>query len=557
MSTTEEDKTILGLRDAARAWGTEGSPWERLAAGQLTAEEQAALQADAEKSEEGRALFQLYRPFDEGEKQRMFDGVRTLVQSEARRRRRARMGVLTAVAATLATAAAVPLYSLSQRPHVATSGPLGPDDQRIVFDTPDRVRSLTVYPTRLGEAPFALRGAVLVHKGQTVPWAPQVNPTSPDGKIRIVGSRRDLFPCLEAGSWTVVVALGAPGATLTESEMKRLAEGGWAGSYAVRRFEVELRRRPRFRERGDAMPRTVMRFPRAVGTLGFRWRDVTRIERRRATPRPRPLAGAMQVLRYGVLLVLSALRPHVAAGSHLARGGPLEVEYSGCDVVRVPFDEAHPEGIVCELWGTSVFERIRGTREGGALTLWVKAPPGEDPALFVDGEQQPARWTQPFKDAGDVGWRAEAAVPRDAHDLLVQAGDRSFRLPIRTADAAEQSTLREALKARADDDPHAAASLLNRKNSAATRAKVLGQLARIEKTADLFEEAIQRDGVAGLVSEEVGNDLALAYVHVSRRELDRATKVLDDSRERQAPHHVPGGARAGPLFQGARRSVEG
>jgi hypothetical protein len=86
----------------------EDLPWEKLAAGELSAEEEAALRATAEQSEEGRRLFELYRPFDGDEKQRLFGAVRVGIQGDSARRRRryTTIATITIVALVVAVVAA-------------------------------------------------------------------------------------------------------------------------------------------------------------------------------------------------------------------------------------------------------------------------------------------------------------------------------------------------------------------------------------------------------------------------------------------------------------------
>jgi hypothetical protein len=101
------------------------------------------------------------------------------------------------------------------------------------LEAPDAVFRLTFAPLRPIDRPLEVRGALLMHDGQkAIPWDPHPNPTAPDNKVRIIGAKKDLFPCLE-GEWRVIVAIGTADAAPTESDMIRLADHGSAGSYQV------------------------------------------------------------------------------------------------------------------------------------------------------------------------------------------------------------------------------------------------------------------------------------------------------------------------------------
>jgi hypothetical protein len=93
----------------------ERSPWSKLAAGELSEEEAAALRKEAALSEEGRALLVLYEPFDADEKRRFFEGVRARIQAGRRRRRRRTAATIAIVLAVVVAAAAVASRYLRER----------------------------------------------------------------------------------------------------------------------------------------------------------------------------------------------------------------------------------------------------------------------------------------------------------------------------------------------------------------------------------------------------------------------------------------------------------
>lgn len=59
--------------------------WRALAEGRLSPEEIESLRDEAEQSDEGRLLWEMYRPFDEEEQQRVLDAVRARVREEKAR----------------------------------------------------------------------------------------------------------------------------------------------------------------------------------------------------------------------------------------------------------------------------------------------------------------------------------------------------------------------------------------------------------------------------------------------------------------------------------------
>ena len=216
--------------------------WRALADGTLSEADVAALREEAGRSEEGRTLFELYRPFDPNEKQRLFERVRTCVHEDARRRTRHRIGGGALVLAAAAGSALLYARRPAQQVEVAESGSYGPGVDAPVerLETPDAELRLTFYPVRPIAEKLEVRGAVLVHGGRAVPWDPRPNPTSPDNKVRIVGAKKDLFPCLEAGEWRIIVALGVAGPAPSESDLLRLADQKSAGSFQVRSKRIWL-----------------------------------------------------------------------------------------------------------------------------------------------------------------------------------------------------------------------------------------------------------------------------------------------------------------------------
>jgi hypothetical protein len=74
-------------REAERDGGPDDPRWRALALGRLSEAEAAALRAEAEQSEAGRALYELHRPLDVEEKARILAEVSERMRAEKRARR--------------------------------------------------------------------------------------------------------------------------------------------------------------------------------------------------------------------------------------------------------------------------------------------------------------------------------------------------------------------------------------------------------------------------------------------------------------------------------------
>jgi hypothetical protein len=115
LATMSDEPRSHQSPEAAASEDVNDLPWEKLADGELSATEEAALRATAERSEEGRKLFEQYRPFDADEKQQIFDAVRARVRQVRRQRRRRR--VTMAVIAIVLVAVVLILRSRHDRRH--------------------------------------------------------------------------------------------------------------------------------------------------------------------------------------------------------------------------------------------------------------------------------------------------------------------------------------------------------------------------------------------------------------------------------------------------------
>jgi hypothetical protein len=235
---SDENRKIRALQAVARERAAEeGSPWQRLATGELSDEERAALEQDT--SDEARLKMELYRPFTEEEQERVLAGVRARLQNEARpvvipirRRRAAAIGaaVLAAAAAVLPLALRAPVPEVA----VAWTGKLGPGDAAVQqLEEPDAPLAAAIVPLHPIKGTLRVRGALAVRDGRAIAWDPHPNPTTTDNQIYLPGTRRELFPCMREGEWTLLLAVGVEGPPLTEAEVQRAAGQPAQGGYQV------------------------------------------------------------------------------------------------------------------------------------------------------------------------------------------------------------------------------------------------------------------------------------------------------------------------------------
>lgn len=186
------------------------------------------MKAEAEQSEEGRRLWEIYRPFDAEENQRVFDGVRRRLRQKKQRR-------IISGAMAIVTASLAPLYLLlTGTVNPVWMHPRGPDSAP-VLTTPDTEFTEAIGPD--GRSPqLVVRGTLLLRDGSARRWEPRINPTSPDNVIYIAGTKKTVFPCVPAGTWEMLVAVGKEGKTLTQAEIL----AGDTRSYKVLRKRVVL-----------------------------------------------------------------------------------------------------------------------------------------------------------------------------------------------------------------------------------------------------------------------------------------------------------------------------
>jgi hypothetical protein len=250
MGSTGDQQRFRTLQAALRSRRADGgSSLEKLARGELSADEVSALRTEAESSEGGALDFELYRPLDADEKARIFESVRARVRAEAGRRWKLRMAAGGAAMAMVAALA--PLY-LRTRVEVTWGSSLAPGAEAVLrLEEPGKQASLTIVPLHQFDGKLQVRGAAFVQNGRAIPWEP--HPTSEDNQIRISGSREDLFPCLK-GEGRILVAVGVPGPWLSPSDLEGHEGRDWTGRYQVLGKPVFLGDQPVAGKNGKPCP---------------------------------------------------------------------------------------------------------------------------------------------------------------------------------------------------------------------------------------------------------------------------------------------------------------
>lgn len=251
---TEEDRLLSELADLAREEEAERSRlderWDRLAAGTLTAAEEAELRALAESSPEARDAWEAFQPLGPGFQARVADRI----AAELPGPRKARVlpfptarigGWLTAAAAAAAIlavllrpAAPLPGYEIS-----VTGGASAVRGEQI--EEPDlapgdalqvRLRPETASRGRLEARLFLLRDGELRH----------LDAQSEIDRGGAVKMSAVLDPDLRPGTWTLWAVVGRPGDLPDPAELQSLA----AGDEVRRRDWLAIPKGLRIRPRG-------------------------------------------------------------------------------------------------------------------------------------------------------------------------------------------------------------------------------------------------------------------------------------------------------------------
>jgi hypothetical protein len=249
MGSNDELQRFQTLQAAVRSRSDGGSPLEKLAAGELTNDEIAALHAEAERSDQGKLDLELYRPLGADEKERIQARVRDRVRTEASRRWKLRLAAGGAAVAMLAALA--PLY-VHTRVEVAWGSSLGPRPEPVLrLDVPGASVRLPIVPVHGFEGQLEVRGTAFVQDGRAILWEPHAS--SEGSLINLSGTREELFPCLK-GEGRILVAVGVPGPRLTPGELVGHEGRSWTGRYQVLGKPVFLGDQPVPRKDGTPCP---------------------------------------------------------------------------------------------------------------------------------------------------------------------------------------------------------------------------------------------------------------------------------------------------------------
>ncbi len=207
--------------------------WDRLAAGTLTAGEEAELRAEAEASSEGRAAWEAFRPLDADFKSRVLESLDQERRAEddqeaapARTgkllrfptRRMLRYGAGLTVAASAAAAVLLMMRAPGELPPMpGYELRIDGGRQAVRSDPPAAVFpefaagdrfELLLRPSTAVEGPVAAR-LFLVSDGTPRPWKVELE-VAAGGSLRLAGELgREL--AIEAGDWSLWAAVGRPG----------------------------------------------------------------------------------------------------------------------------------------------------------------------------------------------------------------------------------------------------------------------------------------------------------------------------------------------------------
>jgi hypothetical protein len=257
MSTTETRASDPMLYAAMFEPDAPADPrWHRLAEGALSADEAASLHDEAQATAEGRLLWEHYQPLDAAEEARLLRVAAAQINAAEPglvARLRAWWEALPGwgrwmpLGAGCAVAAAVLVLSAPRGGEppapvaVAWSHARGSAaDRPPVLATPDAAFAATIVPEAGTKGPLVLRGGLLRGEGQVRPWAVRAEQAPEDGTIVLAGPKKQLFPCVPAGAWDVLVAVGRPGPALSQADLIRLAGQPAEGSVQVLQKRVVL-----------------------------------------------------------------------------------------------------------------------------------------------------------------------------------------------------------------------------------------------------------------------------------------------------------------------------
>lgn len=489
----KEDNLLETLGRVGRQQEASSDPrWAALAAGTLSEAEAEALRREAELTEDGRRRYELFRPFDEGTRERVFERLSAeaaaaggnnapkspepapparVTPLRAKVRARASFAIAAAMAIAAAFAflflpksfAPLPTYELAARGESAQQGDSDPPSSPLRLTDWDSSFEVILSPEK--EAGGDVVARTLLAQGRNVrAWAPppKLITSTQGGVISFKGTKRELFPEIPPGTWTLVIAVGRPGAMPKDEELLTEAERS-DGHAAKPGYQVFSRKLVLIDGPGGQLP------------------------------------------------------------------PPFEIEPSGCGAVR----SLPGGGVVCE---------IPANRE---LRFYVKAPEGASVTPLADGKPAGVITTIPVQG----GVRLHVTIPAGARALSIGP---SFRLAlVERENSPARAALDEAEWLRKQgklDEARARTALALRDPAPEIRALATGELARIElagsaheKAIERFKEAIGLDKAAQLISAEVKDRFALSFTLFNHgRRFEEATEVAEGVAPLESEHYVEG-----------------
>jgi hypothetical protein len=244
-----EDRLLNDLGDLARREEEAeraglDERWDRLAAGTLTAEEEAELRALAASSPAAREAYEAFRPLGADFQARVVGAIKTEqpeprkpAHTESRSRFRSFrrdpgrlevwLGAAAAVAAVLVflvrgltALPPLPVYTadLEGGTQAFRGEPASSSDPQVFV--PDSLLTLEVRPQQPVEGPVEVRGflAPAAGAGEIVPWQPETGFEVAGGSVRLRGTvGREIQ--LPPGTWRLWIVVGRPGEVPGESEI--------------------------------------------------------------------------------------------------------------------------------------------------------------------------------------------------------------------------------------------------------------------------------------------------------------------------------------------------
>ncbi|AUX45863.1 uncharacterized protein SOCE26_073590 [Sorangium cellulosum] len=273
---------LAALARTAREEDVAADPrWDEVAAGKLSADQQAALRARSTAAQEA---FHAFEPLSDAERdeiearvvaalgavapaeqaapaetaapaQKVAPAEELAPASSPRAKvvvvpwwRRpafalAAAGSLAAVLAALvvlrpARAPALPAYALALASGEGEERGAAPAPGAAPRLGPGSRVELILRPERPVQGPIAVRGA-LVQGGRARAWTPPVE-ISPDGAVRIAGTREAVFPGVPDGAWDIVLAVGRAEALPADPAAAAAARDGTAPDAQLLRAQVVL-----------------------------------------------------------------------------------------------------------------------------------------------------------------------------------------------------------------------------------------------------------------------------------------------------------------------------